>query len=274
MNNSILLRWLNVALCGLAAVAIYGCGDETEGGGSAGTGSTSTGGASTSTGSGSTGTGSTGTGSDTTSSTSASTGTGAGADAALIDDMEDGDSAIASSEGRLGYWYTFNDMTGTQTPAADAFTMESLPTPRDGSTKAAHTTGTGFKTYAGIGFNFKLSGTEKTAYDASGYTGITFWAKKAPTSIAKVRVTLPDVNTDPLGKVCTAAGCYDHFGKDLTLTDEWTEFTIPFADLAQIGFGDPKPAGIDPKQVYGIQFQVEAAMMDFDYWIDDISFTK
>lgn len=268
MNKKMLIRCLNVAVCGLAAATFFACSDD-DGGGSGGAGGTPSGSSSSTT------SGSGGSTSSSSSSSSSSTGGGSPVDSTVIDDMEDGDAAIAAVEDRLGYWYTFHDATAnaTQTPDGTAFVMEPLPAPRDGSTKAAHTTGSGFMDYVGIGFNFKLMGTDKVVYDASGYTGITFWAKKAQGSDGGIRVTLPDVNTDPAGAVCTT-GCFDHFGTDIALTEDWAEYTLPFADLAQGGFGDPAPAAIDATKVYGVQFQLVPATGDFDYWIDDIAFTK
>ena len=59
----------------------------------------------------------------------------------------------------------------------------------------------------------------KGQYDASKYAGIPFWAKKGPDSTGKVRLKVPDVNTDPDGGVCTE--CFNDFGADIVLTNDW-----------------------------------------------------
>ncbi|WP_437507858.1 hypothetical protein [Sorangium sp. So ce1099] len=282
-------RCFSFAVCGLAAAAFVACGDG-DGGGSGGGGGS---GASGSTGSGSTsattsatsataGSGSTsattgsGSTSATTSATSATTGTGSEPQGGpLIDDMEDDDNAIADEGGRVGYWYVFHDETegGQQVPAAgDPFTMTHLDPARGQSTIAACSQGSGFEDWgAGVGFDLNSSSGEKTAYDASGYTGIKFWAKVGPTSATAAKVMISDQSTAPEGGVCTT-GCDDNWAKSLSLTEEWKEFTIPFAALAQGGWGDPAATdAIDASKIYSIQFQFNA-VPGFDLCIDDITF--
>jgi hypothetical protein len=196
---------------------------------------------------------------------------------ALIDDMEHGDGSIIACTGRIGYWYTYNDATagGTQTPAAGGpFTPTAIPGGRGTSMHAAHTSGSGFTTW-GAGMAFDLNnaggaGAVKGVYDASAYTGLTFWAKIDSGSGA-VRLNVADKDTDPSGGVCSpAAKCNDHYGSNLTLTTTWTEYTIAFSSLTQQGWGEVAP-GFNAKQLMAIQFQ-SGPGVSFDVWIDDISF--
>ncbi len=109
-------------------------------------------------------------------------------------------------------------------------------------------------------------------YDASKYQGITFWAKKAPGGAEKVRLKVPDANTVPEGKVCTE--CYNDFGMDITLTDEWTQYTIPFRAMKQEKYwGAPHPDGITAGTLFGIQFQFKEPGATFDFWLDELEFT-
>jgi len=62
------------------------------------------------------------------------------------------------------------------------------------------------------------------------------------------RLTVANLYTDPLGKLCTTTpgqptSCFDHPGAQLTVTTTWTKYQIPFASLTQIGFGNPSPLG-------------------------------
>ncbi|WP_437605754.1 carbohydrate binding domain-containing protein [Sorangium sp. So ce834] len=284
MKNRIFLRGLNLAVCGLAVAAFAACGDDSDGSGGAGGGTSGT----TSSGSESPSATSTGSTDPTTSTTTAASTTSAttGAGGApqsieMIDDMEDKDNAILAAGGRVGYWYTFNDETAgaTQNPPPDPegtgdkpFTMTALDPARGQSTYAARSWGSGFTGW-GIGFGFDLKSEDgtKTPYDASTYTGITFWAKVGPGASTTASVLISDPGTDAVGGVCTDE-C-DAWQKALSgISEEWQQFTIPFADLKQGGWGTPAgTTQIDATKLYSIQFQVGMAE-SFDIYIDDLAF--
>ncbi|WP_437642591.1 CIA30 family protein [Sorangium sp. So ce854] len=267
-------------VCGLAVAAFAACGDDGDGGsggaGAAGGGTgatTGTGGEAAT----STGTTDPSTTTSTSSTTSATTGAGGGPQTLeMIDDMEDNDNAINAAGGRVGYWYTFNDGTegATQEPPPDPegtgetpFTMTALEPARGQSMYAARSWGSGFETW-GAGFGFDLNSPEgaKAPYDASAYTGITLWAK----GTTSATVMISDPGTDPEGGVCTDE-C-DKWQKSLALTEEWQQFTIPFADLKQGGWGTPAGTDqIDATKLYSIQFQV-GTDPEFDVYIDDLAF--
>jgi endoglucanase len=189
-----------------------------------------------------------------------------------IDDCEDDNNQVAPAKGRNGYWYTFMDKVGSQmTPAAGGtFTMSKGGA--KGTAHAAHMNGkvgTGQIVFAGMGFNFV---DPKGKYDASAYKGISFWAKVGQGSVTSIRLKVPDVSTDPDGKVCTE--CFNDFGSDIELTTTWTQYTFPWNSLSQLqGWGNPHPGAIDPKQVYGVQFQVNSPGQSFDVWVDEVAFT-
>ncbi|WP_437721117.1 hypothetical protein [Sorangium sp. So ce861] len=193
--------------------------------------------------------------------------------------MEDNDNAINAAGGRVGYWYTFNDETegATQNPPPDPtgtgetpFTMSALDPARGQSMYAARSWGEGFMDWGiGFGFDLKSEDGEKTPYDASAYTGITFWAKLGPGSGTAASIKVSDPGTDPAGGTCTTC---DAWNWSFPVTEEWQQFTIAFADLKQGGWGDPAGTDqIDATKLYSIQFQINDAA-SFDIYIDDLAF--
>ena len=191
---------------------------------------------------------------------------------AMIEDGEDRDDQILVRQGRGGYTYTFVDKAGSViTPGDTAFKMEKGG---PGSSKyAAHITGklaTTGETYAGVGMDFR---NPRKPYDASRYKGVAFVAKVGPNSTTHVRLSAPDVNTDPDGKVCTTE-CFNNFGIGVDLTEEWTRFEVAFSELKQeAGWGKPRPPTVDAAKLIGLQWQVAAPGSVFDIWIDDVTFT-
>jgi len=190
--------------------------------------------------------------------------------------MEDGDGSIPEAEGRVGAWYSYNDGTGTQTPADGAdMTMTAIQPARGQSAFAASSNGSGFTDWgAGFGFDLNNAGTTRATYDASRFTGISFWAKAGAGSTTKMRFTIADDETAPDGGICqeALAECDDHFGANVILSEEWQNFSYRFSDLKQDGFGKAFPA-LKPDKLYGIQFEAEATVT-FDFWIDDIAFVE
>jgi endoglucanase len=203
-------------------------------------------------------------------------GTACPPDQGLLDDGEDNNNQTAVVGGRGGYWYTFVDDAGTTvTPEAGSRggTFAMSPGGANGTAYAARFHGkiaaSGPVIFSGMGMNFV---DPKGAYDASKFGGISFWAKKAPGTTGKVRIKVPDNNTDPDGGVCSE--CFNDFGMDLKLTDNWQKFTIPFFAMKQMkGWGKPRKSEIDSKTVYGIQFQVNDPGQDYDIYVDEIQFT-
>jgi len=251
-----------------------GGGDDGTGGGTGGS-STSTGGAEANTGGAATGMGgATGSGgapqtNDCTDQETAST----GADP-LIDDLETlaedgspgGDNAIPEVDGRLGYWYTYNDATpgATQEPVGDF-----VPT-ADGynSSYSAMTSGADFAEWgAGVGVNFNTVGDIGCPYDASVYMGISLCVKG--TGSASVRITTAATTPVAEGGQCTGDGCYDHFATSIALTADWACHEIRWADLSQGGWGTT--ATFDPATL--IAFQVQFSQnTTFEIYIDDLTF--
>jgi endoglucanase len=190
----------------------------------------------------------------------------------VIDDAADTNDQIAVQDGRSGYWYTFVDSVGStiSPPAGHKFIQS-----RGGAHElpyAARMMGrvsaSGNPQQAGMGFNFT---NPRAAYDASKYTGVSFYAKAGAGSQTRVRLDVPDVDTDPQGNVCTA--CLNDFGVVLELTDQWQKFTVPFAQMNQLeGWGSPQKDQIDKAKLYGIEWEVVQPGASYDVWVSDVEF--
>lgn len=208
---------------------------------------------------------------------------------AVIDDMEDGDGLLTEVAARNGGWWTAGDGTvgASMVPVQIEFTdelalPEAIPEPRCGSNYAMRVTGQGFTDWGaviglGIAFGERKDGTTGAVpYDVSAYEGVEFYARIGDTSTNEVRYQISDSNSDPDGGVCTdvrgdSEECWDAFGVALPRLDTtWRRYKIPFAGLAQRGFGY-KAAGVVTTAAYEITFNFPAASV-FDFWVDDLSF--
>lgn len=193
----------------------------------------------------------------------------------MISDGESNSNQIGTIKGRGGYWYTFVDNNGstiTPTAGSQGGTFAMSPGGANGTKYAAHMSGQvggGDTVYAGMALNFV---DPKGAYDATAYKGISFWAKVGPGSTPNVRLKVPDITTDPEGKICKE--CFNDYGYDLVLSTEWKQFFIPYIAMKQLkGWGSPRGSGIDSSQIYGLQWQVNEKGAPYDVWVDEIQFT-
>ncbi len=184
----------------------------------------------------------------------------------VLDDAEDGDHQAAKADQRGGWWYTYADEAGTTVNPAGEFKMSQGGANNSQWAARMHgKTGPGGILYAGVGFSIT---DPKAPFDLSCCKGISFWAKKAGSGIANVRLKVPDVDTTPEGNQCKE--CYNDFGADYTFTDEWTKYELLFADMKQeSSWGDKFPA-IMPNAIYGLQWQVKLPNQEFDIWVDQV----
>jgi len=191
----------------------------------------------------------------------------------VIDDGEDGNNQNLPNAGRGGYWYTFKDKgtTTVEPQAGEEGGTFAMSEGGHGSQFAARyhgKIGTGAPLFGGMGMNFV---DPKAPYDASKYAGISFWAKKGANSTGKVRLKVPDLNTDPEGGACTE--CFNDFGGDLNLTEDWKQYIFPWKAMKQMpGWGSPRKPHITPSKIYGIQFQVNVPSANYDIYVDDLKF--
>jgi hypothetical protein len=190
----------------------------------------------------------------------------------LIDDLNDGDHSIPRLNGRLGAWEDGNDGTpgGEMSPdPKNTFVPNNTGDPC--RKYAVYVKGTGF-TDNGAWFWVGLG----APYDASRYTGISFWAKVDPGTTPSLTVSFPDKDTSPDAGICKPNGngpnqCYDHYHVVARFTSTWTKYTISFKDLYQGGWGMQGTA-FDPASLYQILFKI-SENATFGVWIDDIAFT-
>jgi hypothetical protein len=192
------------------------------------------------------------------------------ADDGSLDDLEDGNNQVTKSSGRDGYWWSAHD------PKGSTIDMQVTEPGAAGSELAMHITG---KTVPGkaeddawgilLGMNFVNQG---LFYDASKYAGVAFKAKVGPESARGVRLKIADINTHKEAGVCTT--CWNHFGKDLTLTTEWKEYRVSFSSAQQEpGWGSPRPTAITPTKLIALNWGIGPGQT-YDLWIDDITFLE
>lgn len=187
-------------------------------------------------------------------------------DDGLIEDFEDDDNQVVKLDGRGGYWWFHTDPTGS-TLEPGSFMPEAHP---DGTGHAIHvwgTTSTAQGAYgSSMGYTFAREGT----YDASKYVGIRFRAKAKEGSSRSIRFKIADVNTHKDAGVCT--DCWNHFGTDVTLTNEWEDYVVLFDDLFQeAGWGSPRPSGVTVEKLWGVDMTIKPGRT-FDFWVDDVEF--
>jgi hypothetical protein len=189
----------------------------------------------------------------------------------MIDNMNDGDRFVLPGRGRSGAWKTAGDGTpgplATMSPDPDGnFTMTDTGDPC--RKLAVYVQGSGYA-LTGVSFSVGLG----SPYNASAYRSLTFWAKVDPETTPRLRVSIPDKDTDPDGGICQSSGpnlCWDHYGLRETFTTEWAQYTIPFSSLTQNAWGNLGTA-FDPASVYQVVFEIPVNA-NFGIWIDDLAF--
>jgi hypothetical protein len=196
-------------------------------------------------------------------------GSSAGGCGDLIDNMEDGDGYICRGNGRVGQWYSYGSNI-TPLPPGPAPTAPISPAPvvppRSGSAFAMHLAGSSITAVTGsaLGVDLQLNGATYGVYDASVYSGISFYAKgnvNIDVLVDSGPTTLPMYGGSCLS-VCTP------YQTSVALTPSWTLYTVSFATL--VG-GSP---AFDKGSLTHIQFRVASATLGADLWIDDLSFFR
>lgn len=190
----------------------------------------------------------------------------------LIDDMADGDNLIIAQLCRNGLWITYNDGSGTtQYPAALTTFMMSSPG-CCGSNYAARTYGT-LDALSLDYADMEIWILNPTApYDASAYNGISFWAKIGSSSANLFSVQVPEAATVPVtsGGACTGI-CWDNFQVPVTFTTSWTQYTLSFSQLTQLGWGTS--ASFTAAQIVGIEWIINHQPgATYDLWVGNVSF--
>lgn len=191
----------------------------------------------------------------------------------LLDDLDDGDVGLPISAGRVGGWFVVGDDGGGTLIPEPSMPLEP-DSPGFDTPYAMHMSGGGFEVWGatlGLALLAPFADRPPCPYDVSPHAGVRFMLK-GMSSDAIVRFQMPTVATHPteLGGTCMLAqGCSDHYGIDLMVPSQWTEVEIDFADLSQVGWGEPFP--LDLREVLNMEFRVRENTT-FDIWIDDLRF--
>src|SRR4051794_26849618 len=168
----------------------------------------------------------------------------------MIDDLEDGDGRIVNADGHQGPWHAFNSSSGgNQKPGiSDPFLPEMGGA--HGSMWAVHTSGDGYS-YAGVGLDLNNADTKEESslsmpFDASAWTGLTFWAK----GTAKLRIEFSMKSFVPRDRGGTCdSNCWDVYGSlDVSsgLGTDWKQYKVPFMGMQREMGGSSPP--FDPTQ--------------------------
>jgi hypothetical protein len=217
---------------------------------------------------------------------------------ALVTTVETADAAF-SNACIHGQWF-LQALNGTTNPVAVGQPDDRAPVvptsivigtnPLDpSSTFAVHVTGSGQQN-SGTTFSFAQltaslnapSSQQLGSVDVRAYTGVQFYAI-VNTGTTGARLTVGNLYTDPIGKLCTTTpgqptSCFDHPGAQLAITTTWTRYQIAFADLKQIGFGNPSPTGANfPRNAitllkWDIGVPPSGPTPAWELWVDDLTF--
>jgi len=180
----------------------------------------------------------------------------------LIDDFEDGDLRLTQVAGRDGSWILGSDTT--QVPVVEASERCAARGKYSG-----HFAGSGFTSW-GTNWTsvFKNSSGVAIGYDASSYTGISFWGAVGPAAEPPLEIPMGVTTVDNAwnGGICSV--CMDFYRTTVTLSPSWQRVVVPFESLKQEGNGNPLTSLRSDQLVGFIVWPTHG----FDLWIDDVRF--
>jgi hypothetical protein len=109
--------------------------------------------------------------------------------------------------------------------------------------------------------------------DVTAFDGVTFWAKAGSTATStspkiSVNFVIPEQNAVKDGGDCdpTKSTCYDHPQKSITLTTDWQQYSVTFAEA--VGQTGAKVSSV----IQELLFLSPDATWDF--WLDEIQLYK
>jgi hypothetical protein len=107
-------------------------------------------------------------------------------------------------------------------------------------------------------------------FDATGWTGIQFWAKSLRSDFAQpVYVLVHDETTQPFGLAFDAGGCNpcnssglgacgDGFQARVVFPTEWAQIRVPFGAMHPQGYSGASTSAVpDVSKIYQLNFQIE-----------------
>jgi expansin (peptidoglycan-binding protein) len=204
-------------------------------------------------------------------------GGGSGDTSELIDDLEDGDVRIAATDGRVGYWYSYNEDSARPRLTAPAASEGGYAVHATGSHRSGQAADTAF---GGLGVDLKNSdpnsegprSESRATYDASDFDGFEFRVRcggSCGTKSIRFEIVTTAIATADENGTCTSSKCWDAFGMDVALTGEWRTVRVPYSSVVQEGWGDSK--SFDPSKILGIAFE-DLGTGSWDFWVDDLAF--
>jgi hypothetical protein len=176
----------------------------------------------------------------------------------LIDDLEDCDVNLGGGDGRSGMWFRYADTKSMLRPDSIATEKSGAPQSPKCSVRATGTIANGG--YGGVGFKFG------TTFNASGYKGVSLWAKGNGT--VRLAVITPGTQDKSLGGICEK-DCYGHYGMPIQVGGQWKKYEIRWTDP---NFKQPfgTPVTFESALVIGMQFEISQG--SFDVSVDDVQF--
>jgi hypothetical protein len=162
-----------------------------------------------------------------------------------------------TNDGRHGYWFTFNDGTGTETPVP--YSKSRVPFAPTGGKACA--SGSGFTSWGadmGVSLNQPPGFDPACHYDASAYSGVTFMLSGAVQS-GSLRFFVTTASTTAVadGGTCPCtATCNDHYTISLDApTATPRKVIVDFAQLRQRGWGTA--VTWNPAEVLTLVWQID-----------------
>jgi len=194
---------------------------------------------------------------------------------AFVDDFESG--KIADG------WYAFNDLGTKGADASDGMFKIMLQAGGAPTTpvtaNSGHYAGTGANAPTaggfGVGLQYNIVVDKANGIycgDLSAFDGVSFWAKGKAASTITTNFIVPSQNAVADGGDCdttSTSGCYNHPQVKLTLTTDWQQYAVPFADAKGAG---PTAAKVVNNLVQGLLWL--SGDKDWDFSLDEIAFYK
>lgn len=195
-------------------------------------------------------------------------------------------------EGTMASWFAFGDAIPD---ATEALTVAPIPEGRCESTAALVLSARGHTDW---GAGFGEYQTPAAPVDATGYDGISFWARApVPHTSLGFMLTVQDRDTHPDGMVCvepivdvangaytyneagmivpvggelpSALDCGNGFQRVVRVTRDWQLYLLPFESFQQQAQPNRIPSGLDRSGIY--QFAVNIPKDSIvELWIDDL----
>jgi len=191
---------------------------------------------------------------------------------ALIDNVEDGNDVIAGNDYRHGYWYSDHDAADTTGNVIDPV---GVADGANGTAKSIHITGksTSAAEYApSIGLSFDAKGDLNCPYDASAYTGVSFYVRATTITTFDLVVPTEATSDKTEGGTCTT-DCDGHYFKgSIPVSSSWKKVTVLWSELAQPADWGSQ-VDFNAKRIAGLSW-VTPLNSSFDLLVDEVEFVK